>query len=180
MPLKTHKQMAIHGSDGVHVQVSDGIFLLHFGESKMVETYETGIKKAIESITEFYNDNDDDGEHDLEVELISTHIDEVKFEGFTDLIEELVLPYKGDKSKRREVNSIFIGYNWDTLCNLPLRGNKDLTSYLKEQYTALHPMIAKHCADAISKCTLKDNHFYIQFMPFIDEQRFRDKFKKGL
>jgi len=180
MPLKTSKEMPIHGSDGVHIQIADGFFLLHFGESKMVRTYQEGIRKALFSISEFYKENKGESDRDLEVEIISTHIDEVKFEGFVDLIEELVLPYGGDKSKRREVKSIFVGYDWEAFKTLSSRNGKDLTTHLSDLFHKAQPSIVDFCKDMIDKSDFKDEHFHIQFIPFINEQKFREKFKEAL
>jgi hypothetical protein len=180
MPLKTNKEMPVHGSDGIHVQVADGYFLLYFGESKMVKSYQEGIRKALLSISNFYKERGGESERDLDVEIISTHIDEIKFEGFTDLIEELVLPYEGDKSKRREVKSIFVGYNWDALKTSSNGNGKDLTTHLSELYSEVQPSIVQYCSDAIARSDYKNEHFHIQFIPFIDEEKFREKFKEDL
>ncbi len=181
MRLKTHREMAFHGSDGVYVELDDGLYILHFGESKMVGTLEDGVRDAIKSIENFYNKDDNDKEHELELELVSAHIDDHKFGGFVDLIEDLVLPYGKDQSKVREKSSVFIGYTWDLLSKLPTLGSTTLTQYLQKEYPKLHEAIAAKMASAVQASPkIKDRYYHVQFIPFTDAVKFRTDFKAQL
>ncbi len=180
MPLKTHREMAFHGSDGVYIELEDNLFILHYGESKMVGAIDAGISEAVKSIENFYNADDDDEEHQLELDLVSAHIDEEKFGGFVDLIEDLVLPYGKDRSQVREKCSIFIGFTWDPLSHLPVNLAGKLTDYLRQEYPKLHDGFASKMANAVNKSKINNLYFHVQFIPFVDVVKFRNEFKAKL
>ena len=178
MPLKTNKNMPLHGSDGIHVQVNDGMILLHFGESKMYKDLVGAISVSVKSVEDFTDENT--GKHKLEVDIISTHFDRAKFGEYADLLAEIVLPYAKNKESYREVNSIFIGYDWDVMCDLSKRGKQDLTTFLKAEFEKQHEGIIEKMKKAIEKSKVKNQHFHIQFVPFADVDRFLMMFKKEL
>ncbi|NWG36576.1 DUF1837 domain-containing protein [Nitrososphaera sp.] len=178
MPLKTNKNMPLHGADGIHVQVDNGMILLHFGESKMYKDLGGAISKSIDSVTDFTNG--DGGKRKFELDIISTYIDKEKFGRYADVLAEIVLPYAKNKQKYREVNSIFIGYNWDVMCKLSSRDQLDLTAFLKSEFEKRHDEIAEKMQKAVLGSKIKDQHFHVQFMPFVDVDQFKAKFKKEL
>ncbi|MGH9922395.1 MAG: HamA C-terminal domain-containing protein [Nitrososphaerales archaeon] len=179
MPLKTNREMPLHGADGIHVQVKDGLFILHFGESKMHANLNGAINKSIESIESITDE--ETGKRKLELDIIATHIDNGKFEQYADLITELVAPYAKDKRRCRDINSIFIGYNWDQLSKLSERGKSELTTFLMRKFRETHDEISEKIVNAVTESKkLKNQHFHVQFIPFIDTGKFCTRFKKEL
>lgn len=175
MRLKTGTGMAFHGVDAVHLEVKDDKILLHYGEAKMHKTLASGLGDAINSMEGFEGSRKEEDE----LEIVSTHIDQSKFEKYTDQIVKLISPYE-NKEDLGHIYSIFLGYDWKTLQDLNARGERELIEYLKEEYEKLHDKYCDKIKDDISDSKINDKRFRFYILPFKDEEKFRESFVEEL
>ncbi len=177
MNLKTNQEMPIHGLDAIHIQVDNDI-IFHYGESKMYADFNEAVKKALNDIKKFGGEKEK-----LELDLVSSYIDDSKFDSFTNEIVDLISPYSKSKNKEnvRKTNSIFIGHDWKGF-KLPYsNGEIKLADFLKTNYQKLHEQLFPKVTSLVSS-EIGDNtktfNFYI--MPFRDVGEFRNKFREEL
>ncbi len=175
MGLKMNNRMPVFGMDAVHIGVEDGI-ILYYGESKMHKNFQSGLSSAISSFEDF---SENRKKKKIEVDLISSFIDEGKFGKYTHFITNMVNPYYVNKENFEERNAVFLGYNWDLLCNPQNRGS--LTEFLKENFIPLQNRIGKRILKSIQASQkIKKQHFSFYLIPFKDVAEFREMFNREL
>lgn len=173
MNLKTDKNMPIHGLDAIHLEVNEGKIILHYGEAKTYKSFTSAIDKAVKGLDEFHNEKD---QKRLELNLVSSYIDESKFENYTDLIKNLLLPYSRHKENFGSCNSVFIGYDWDELKN-PKVGKDNLTDYLMTRYKESHQDLSEKVKAKIKETKrIAGQKFHVYMLPFRDVGEARRKF----
>ncbi|MFG5502025.1 DUF1837 domain-containing protein, partial [Enterococcus faecalis] len=84
LELKTSNKMYVNGSDGVHfLNMNDNRYQLIFGESKLEQNLTTVLKHAFNSIYDFINEVNKDGEKksgiNFERSLISSNLEKETF-----------------------------------------------------------------------------------------------------
>src|SRR3989442_9784088 len=104
MSLKTNTEMYYHGVDAVHVEVTDNV-ILHLGSSKMMKDFADAVK---ESLSDMERHAISVKRQDTEVNLISSYIDDSKFEPFTEFIESVVDPYSPNRQYYGEAFSMLV------------------------------------------------------------------------
>lgn len=170
MRLKTSTEWPVLGLDAIHVQVKDGMLILHYGEAKMYREFNGAIKSAIESIEGF-----DEHQEDVELDLVSSNIDESKFGEHTKKILDMLDPYNPDKESLLKTHSIFLGFDWNILSNLTQKG-PDLTSFIKTQYSSAQTDYSNKIKTKVGNSKVKDRSFNFFILPFTDVNEFRKSF----
>lgn len=169
--LKTNPEMPIHGVDAIHVQIDNGNIILHYGEAKMYNNFNDGLRSSIESIEKL-----DDKQKDIEIDLIRTNIDGSKFGLHTNKIIELLNPYADNKENLMTKHPIFIGYDWDVLNDLLKRNGKPLTDYLREEYAQAQTNYSNNIRSKVENSKIKEKSFHFFILPFKDVGKFRASF----
>jgi hypothetical protein len=172
MDLKTSKNMPVHGCDAVHIQVGEAV-MLHFGHSKMYASFADALGAALKDVKKFA----DKPLKDRELNLVSSRLDEVKFGQFAQTIQKLIHPYTERRDLYREVDSIFIGANWQFMKDI----RKDNDDYAKSEYEKFTEQTASNVANkTLSVGEIKARTFLFLILPFEDVADFRAKFQKEL
>lgn len=113
MSLKTNRSMAIHGSDGIHINYSKANkrLVFYWGESKLYADVKSGISSAIESIKTA-----------LEPEKIKHELDIVKrnidFSGIDEESKSALLsyldPFEEFSNEKESVPTCLVGFNFES------------------------------------------------------------------
>jgi hypothetical protein len=175
MNLKTSPEMAIHGLDGIHIQVQDDKIVLHYGQSKIRSDFGMAIDDALDDAKTFLTDR---RRQRHEFRLVRNNIDKIKFEKYSKSIPALLSPYHRDKKNLEKVNSLLLGYQWDELGRPDPSGKKDVEAFTIESYQAKHSKNALKISkkiDDIPELEGKKWSFFI--IPFPDLWRIRNKWR---
>ncbi len=127
--LKTSKNVNVQGADAVHIKVTDEIAIF-YGESKMHSSFNSGLSNSFKSIDSFYTKD----KEDIEVDLISSNIDEKKFGKFADKIIDILNPYSDDKNNLKKIHPILICFDWNIFKKQPT-DITNLMEHISEKYT---------------------------------------------
>ena len=100
--LKTNREMPIHGEDAIHVEVQNGKIIIHYGEAKMYNNFDSALSSSIKSV-----ENRNDRQNEIGIDLIRANIDESKFGIYADKIVELLDPYADNKENLFTLNIQF-------------------------------------------------------------------------
>lgn len=172
MDLKTSGNMPVHGCDAVHIQVSGGV-KFHFGHSKMNTSFADALADALKDVAKFAEKS----LKERELHLVSSRLDEIKFDQFAGTIRGLISPYTRRRDLYKEVDSIFIGANWKFMKDIA----KDNDDFVKSEYEKLTDGTASSVAEKVSSLDkIKVRDFLFLILPFLDEVDFRGKFQKEL
>jgi hypothetical protein len=173
MNLKTSGQMHYNGLDAIHIQVHNGI-ILHYGQSKLHSNFSQGVRRAINDINKFDLDKE---EH--EINLVSSYIDDSRFDKYTESIIDIISPYP-KKRNLIKTNAVFIGYDWDLLNNHKKQNQESLCDYLQKEYEIKHHTLYKKIQTLTKKklSTTRSTTFYI--LPFKNIAKFRSEFLEEL
>ena len=117
MSLKTESEIAVHGSDGIHVAFDKGDSTLrfYFGEAKIHQDLSKALRSAAKSIASSLKP----GEIHSEVELVERHIDST---GLDEEAKEALLsyldPFDESWNERRDVITSFIAFQYKGYADL--------------------------------------------------------------
>lgn len=176
MDLKTSGNVHFHGYDAIHIQVGKEI-KLHFGHSKMHADFNSALDEALDDVKKFRGDQ----ERERELYLISSHLDEEKFDDFAVIIRDLINPYSSKRELYNEVDSILIGSNWAFMKALPTTDEMTLDEFMRIEYEKQHGNIASTIAAKIlADDEVKTGEFLFLIFPLSDVAAFRQKFLKEL
>ncbi|MGR9578488.1 HamA C-terminal domain-containing protein [Pandoraea sputorum] len=182
MRLKTSPDMPVHGADGVHAMWdADGNRLaMVFGESKLHQTFASGMAEAAESIGLLAKNVD--GRMENELQLTMGNID---LDGFPQEIQEHLLrflhPYATEESNSRvDRFALLVGFDfhaYQKIVEKPAAEAEEefLRLYRKNLKTSLSTAQSHLGTHGIS-LELVD----IFFFPLPDVQAFRDAFDEAL
>lgn len=173
MNIKSSGAMHYHGLDAIHIQVDKGI-ILHYGQSKLHADFSQGVSRAIDDINKFVPDKEEE-----ELRLVSSYIDDSRFDKYTSQIIESISPYS-QKRNLTKMNDVFIGYDEDLLLNSKKQIEESLCDFLQKEYKKMHSQIYKKI-EAASQKKLKSTRkttFYI--LPFRNVANFRNEFLEEL
>jgi hypothetical protein len=177
MGLKTSGNVHFHGFDAVHIEVGK-VATYHFGHSKMHAQFSSALNEAVGDVLKFSKDK---GQKSLELNLISSHVDESKFGIHSDIVRNLINPYYPNRAAYKEAHSIFLASDWQFLKDQTQKGTREYDGYTKSQYEKQHTQVATEVAEKVlSKEEIKSETFSIYIIPFLDVQKFRDKFREEL
>lgn len=169
MNFKSSGAMHYQGLDAIHIQVDNGI-ILHYGQSKLHADFSQGVSRAIDDINKF-----DPEKEKYELNLVSSYIDDSRFDKYTTQIIELISPYS-KKRNLAKINAILIGYDEDLLSDNKKESEESLCDYLQKEYEKRHEEIYKKIERISQKKleTTREINFYI--LPFKDVANFRKHF----
>jgi len=178
MSLKTSTEMYYHGVDAVHVEVTDSV-ILHLGSSKMMEDFADAVR---ESLSDMERHAMSVKRQDTEVNLISSYIDDSKFEPFTEFIESVVDPYSPNRQYYGEAFSMLVCSDFSFLktpYNKPAEQSlgQFLSDRFRKEQSGLLSKITTNLA-SYPHVNCKPTHFYI--VPFADVASFCELFSEVL
>lgn len=172
MDLKTSGNMPVHGCDAIHIQVTQGV-VFHFCHSKMEAHFAAALTHALNDVKKFA----DKPMRQRELHLVSSRLDATKFGQFAEIIVALINPYTQRRDLYKEVDSIFIGSNWQFMKD----SAKDNDDYLKSEFEKIIDQTALSVAEKISSMEeIKTRAFLFLTLPFLDVADFRSKFQREL
>lgn len=180
MRLKTSTNDYVKRADGIHMlKLDDKNYELIFGESKMYENLNDGIKDAFNSINELKtrttnNIND-------EISLISANIPSEFAEKNYELIRNIILPNQNEDYDYDISFGIFVGYEIKVkrLLNSnisPIEFKDKIKEKSKQDILDKMDTIRKQ----IRNLKLEDHNFYMYFVPFMDIDKTRQDILKEL
>lgn len=173
MRLKTSGNVNFFGLDAIHIEIDEkGNTVLHYGESKMLKNFKTGINEALKSIDKFYSNLN---KENLEIDLILSNIDEGVFGQHRAIIEDILNPY-APKNNFKKMNSIFVGYVEDFLSE-QIKQDTSAFEYYKSRYDEKITGYTDHIAKRIKNYTkIKNKEYVFHLIPFADISDFNNKF----
>ena len=141
MALKTNTQVHVHGSDGIHADLTDGVLDLYWGESKLYHSSSEAFKDCFQSIAPYLQpDGGDRRKQDLF--LVRDHLNVAQ----TDLLSYLLEYFDETKPKTLKVrwNGVcLVGFDLNNYPNIA-----DLNETQKEELSEMvrrwHNTIGKH------------------------------------
>lgn len=176
MALKTDSEMAVHGSDGIHVGIcpTTNKLKLYWGEAKLYGNIKDGVASAVASITEALTYES----ASFELKLIKRHID---MAGIPMAAKELVLkyldPFDELYNERLDVTTCLIGFNFEVYGTLhSLEDHQVLSSFEDEARGVLIEM-GPAVAKALCSAKLHQHEIELFFFPVPAVQEFRDLFQ---
>jgi hypothetical protein len=180
MSLKTNTEMYYHGVDAVHVEVTENV-ILHLGSSKMMKDFAEAVR---ESLGEMEQHATSVKRQQTEVNLISSYIDDSKFEAFTEFIESVVDPYSPSLNRQYygEAFSMLIGSDF-TFLKTPYKkpAEQSLVQFLSDQFLKEQSSLLSKIATSLASyphVNCKPTHFYI--VPFADVTSFCELFSGAI
>lgn len=171
--------MHFQGWDAVHIGVDDNKTILFcYGSSKMHKDFSAALSEIFKEIEKFTKDN---SKEKIEINLISSYIDNERFDKYSEEIPRLLSPYYRHKEKVGKAHPIFLGYEWNFLQNPHVPKYSLLDSHLCNEYKKKQKDIMSKFNEKISSLTLASNRdFLIWIMPFKDVRSIRSKFIEKL
>lgn len=171
MELKTSSKLYINGADGVHyLKLKNGNYQLIFGESKMYKNLGTAIENALESIREFKNEMNGNGEKKsgitFEKSIISDNLDKEFNEEDEEFISKLIYP-SSDEFYVDDAFGIFIGYEINVDKEKAL-SNNEFRKKIKEKINKELSSKLNYISKKIEEKGLNGHCFYLYFVPFTD------------
>lgn len=174
MSLKTSVEMPIHGLDGIHIDVKEDSICLHYCYSKIYSRFARGLDDILDEVNDFHTDR---SKQKFEINLVTSKIDEIKFKGHHEEIAQLLSPYYENKEIFSEMDSLFLGYQWDKLRKTPTQG-KSLSNYQIEEFKKrFDHIIQQYQSKKSIRSKLNDHKIALYFMPFQDVEGIRELFR---
>ncbi|NKJ47644.1 hypothetical protein CIC12_13000 [Burkholderia sp. SG-MS1] len=182
MRLKTSPEMPVHGADGVHAmwETEGNRLAMIFGESKLHQTFASGMSEAAESIGLLAKDAD--GRMENELQLTTGHID---LDGFPAAMQEHLLkflhPYATEESNSRvDRYAILVGFDFHAYQKIAEKPVAEAEAefvklYQRNLKTSLTTAKSHLNAHSISLASVD-----LFLFPLPDVQAFRDAFDKAL
>lgn len=171
MRLKTSSNDYIKRADGIHLlKIDEENYEIIFGESKMYDDINRGLREAIQSINELknrkYNNISD------EIELINSHISSEFAEENYEFIKRIIKPSRDDNFDYDISFGMFVGFEIDFEKYKSYRGI-NLKKVVKSDLETMVRSKIKNINTAIKKFQLDNHNFYIYLLPFteIDKRR---------
>ena len=183
LELKTAKNHYVNGSDGVHfLKLENGNYQLIFGESKMYKDLNKAILEALNSIKEFKESENKNGETKsgmayekcLICDNLLKEADEYNNEDI-EFLEKIIYPSSDSDFYVDDAFGIFIGYEIDIDQEMKMLDNLEFREKVKEMVkTEINKKIA-NIIEGIKKRNLLGHNFYIYIVPFTEIEETRKK-----
>lgn len=177
MSLKTSGNVHVFGLDAIHLGVRDGEIRKYYGQSKTDADHRKGIKEAVRDLERFHSDSD---RKSMELDLISNHIDIGRFSTSGDKILEIFDPYSGNKENIREVNAVFVGFDWNSITPIDISNmRKNIEQQIEAILGTSEEGIADLCHKTVRGSSLKNlTEFF--FVPFTSTDKMRERFLEAI
>jgi ribosomal protein L35AE/L33A len=178
MGLKTNTEMYYHGVDAVHIEVTENV-IFHLGSSKMKKDFGDAVK---ESLSDMEAHAKSIKRQDTEINLLSSYIDDSKFEPFTEFIRSVVDPYSSNRRYFGEAFSMLVCSDFAFL-KTPYNKPAQLTlgQFLSEQFRKEQSSILSKITASLPSyphVNCKPTHFYV--VPFANVADFCQLFSEVL
>lgn len=186
LELKTSNKLYVNGSDGIHfLKLDNGNYQLIFGESKTIKDLPYAIRDALQSIYDFKNEANSDGEEksgiNFEKSLISTHLEK---EDFTDeerkIIEDLIYPKESNNFFVDDAFGVFIGYEIPISTQEKALPNIDFRNLIHQRVKDAVIGQFKNISKKIDELGLNGHCFYLYVLPFTDLEKTRSEIIKSI
>lgn len=184
MFLKTSEKMPVHGSDSVHVRMTDdGESLeLFWGEAKMYSELSNAMEEALNSIFSFLYGKEDDIEtrppRDRDIDIIKDHPN-VENENMRVALLKYFDPYEKESNHLKEIFMCMLGFDYYLYNHIEDRTD-DAEVYFKTQYVKKIKEAITLFEKKIKSKHLKDFEFSLVLLPFQSLDNFRKEFFKHL
>lgn len=183
LELKTSNNLYVNGSDGIHLKkLKDSKYQLIFGESKMYKNISLGLSSAFNSISEFTNEINSNGDVksgiDFEKGLISSNLDDIVFDNEDEkVLEYLIYPQKNIDSKIKidDVYAIFLGYEIDTSEEKKTLSSEEFEKAIEQKVKLQITKFKSNIYEKIKEKDLLGSTFYVYILPFTDIDSNRKK-----
>lgn len=180
MFLKTSEKMPVHGSDSVHIKISEGSDRLEliWGEAKLYQSMASAMDKAIESIKSFLGKDDDNlgrPARERDIDIIKDMPD-VDNDEMRKALCEYFNPYSEQSNNWKEIFSCFIGFDYELYKRLKGFTDDEVEKYFKENYIKKIQDSLSLFSDKIEKHGLDNLEFILILLPFEDVNNFRKEF----
>jgi hypothetical protein len=179
MALKTNPEMAVHGADGVHVRFCDktGRLYLYWGESKLYKNVNEAISKAVTSVVDALQPN----QQKHEIDLVKRYID---LSGFKGAAKEAVLdylnPFGPGYKNRHDVITALIGFDFDAYEKVAALNAGDAEAQFRVLAEAKLKDLAPIVATAFTKANQANATVEFFFFPMPAVKEFRDLFQEKI
>lgn len=165
MKLKTSKQILFQGMDAIHFGVNEvNEIVMHFGAAKMYKNLSSAIDDAM---TELGDYEDEKSKQNIDIDLVTRHIDTLRFGKYVSLIKDMLNPYSENKEYAREQFSVLVSYDWATL-----KANNErksgLGQFLKNKYSEQHTLMLQKIKTKVCHSKIHDREFQFYLLPFRD------------
>ena len=175
MMLKTSTNDYVKGADGIHIrELEDGSYHMIFGESKLNQSYQTGLYRAFHSINEYLTREKNNIYH--EIRLVNSHLKNefVEKDEAYEFLKKIIIPSE-DEVEIDNAFSIFVGFEIDfTDAELALNGS-GFRKMAKDKVEEIILKEVDYIEEKISKYNLSAYPFYIYAMPFTNLETTRTK-----
>ncbi len=185
MFLKTSEKMPVHGSDSVHIRMSDdGKKLeLFWGEAKLYSELSTALDNALNSISDFINGKKDSADprvpRDRDIDIIKNHPN-VESEEMKSALIKYFDPYESESNYWKEIYTCMVGFDFALYSQLKDLPEKDVADYFRNNYIERIKSACKLFEKKIKSFNLKELEFAFVLLPFKSLENFRDEFYKLL
>ena len=184
LELKTSTNLYVNGADGVHfLKLENGDYQLIFGEAKMYKDIKNAFNKALNSIYEFKNQINENGEFksgmQYEKALIS---DNLSKETFSDdekkFLKGLIYPNQNQDFQVDDAFGIFVGFEIEVSEAENAMPNATFRKLIHKRIIEE----VKRCINTIEKkikeYNLQGHDFYVYVVPFTDIDNSRKEILK--
>lgn len=179
LEMKTSTKLYVNGADGVHfLRLKDGNYQLIFGESKMYKDIKNAFEKALQSIYEFKNEKNENGQSksgiNYEKSLISDNLSKETFsEKEKQFLNSLIYPTEDGGFYVDDAFGIFIGFEIVVIDEEKGLPNSEFREMIYERIKSEVMACLKDVSKKIKSYGLQGHDFYIYVVPFteIDESR---------
>lgn len=185
MYLKTSEKMPIHGSDSVHIRMSeDGERLeLFWGEAKLYGNITIAMDRALDSISEFINGKEDQEDprapRDRDIDIIKDHPNVSSNEMEAALLKYFD-PYEKESNNWKEVFFCMVGFDFDLYNKLQNIDDAELHDYFQAKYIDRIKSACKLFEKKIKEKKMTDLEFALVLLPFKNLDGFRSEFQRKL
>jgi hypothetical protein len=176
MSLKTNRNMAVHGADGIHVRycTKTSKLLMYWGESKLYSNVGQAISAAVESITDALSP--DKLTHELE--LIQRNID---FSGLDAAGKVAILkhldPYDDAFNERHDIITCLVGFDFDAFMKISAADGDKADEKFCQLAEAALTTAAKDASVKLKAAGLANQPIELFFLPLPSVKTFRDLFQ---
>lgn len=175
MGLKTNRDMAVHGADGVHVRYcpDTGRLLVYWGEAKLYQDVGAAITAAADSITESLTD--EKLKHEIALVKRYLNLSDMSTEARAALLEMLD-PFGPGYANRHDVVTCLIAFDFDAY-EAVLGANEDAEELFRARALAKLDEVAPRIASALTGKSLAHQPVELFLIPVPSVSRMRELFQ---
>jgi len=177
LPLKTNRDVASHGTDGIHVGYlpETNTLCTYWGEAKLYADVDRAIASAVKSIKKAIQPESTE----YELALVSRHLSTTGLsEKEKSLLVSFLNPFEHENYNRRvNVMTCLVGFDFDAYKSINANTNEQQFGELaREKLQELAPRFAK----ALKSAGIKNQLIELFFLPVPSVQDLRDRFQSKI